>query len=379
MHIDLIPLLPAAPGHQLQLQVLRFGQAGAGPKAYIQAALHADEVPALLVAQHLREQLLQLQASGLLLGEVVLVPFANPLGLAQQVLGQNQGRFDLRDGINFNRSFAELTDATARLVQNSLGPDAASNTRTIRQALLQALHVQMKQTQHPTPAQQLKHHLLQLAVDADVVLDLHCDSEASVHLYAATAQAAQGALLGSLLGARAVLLADESGDTPFDEACARPWQLLQARFKNHPVPLACFSATVELRGEADTHHATAAQDARACLEFLRQAGVLGGPPLAGFLPAPAPLCQPTLLAASEPIAAPRTGVVVFHLEPGAWVAAGAAVADIVCVETGKRTAVCSQSAGVLYARVHTRWALAGQRIAKVAGSSLQRTGKLLSA
>ena len=379
MQTETIALLPAAPGHQQHLQVLRFGHPGQGPKAYIQAALHADEVPALLVAQHLRQQLLALEAADALLGEVVLVPFANPLGLAQQVLGQNQGRFDLRDGINFNRGFAELADAAAQLVQNSLGADAAANTRSIRQALQQALQQQVNEALHPTPAQHLKHQLLRLAVDADVVLDLHCDHEACPHLYAATAQATQGALLGTLLGARAVLLADESGDTPFDEACARPWQLLQAQFKNHPVPLVCFAATVELRGEADTHHATAAQDARALLEFLRQAGVLGGPPLAGFAPAPEPLCQPTLLAASEPITAPRTGVVVFHLEPGDWVAAGAAVADIVCVESGQHTAVCSQSAGVLYARVHSRWATTGQRLAKVAGSSLQRTGKLLSA
>ncbi len=379
MQTQTVSLLPSAPGQQQHLQVLRFGAPGRGPKAYVQAALHADEVPALLVAQQLRQQLLVLEAAGLVAGEVVLVPFANPLGLGQQLLGQHHGRFDLRDGTNFNRGFAELADAAASLVQNTLGTDPSTNTHTVRQALLQALRMQIEQTAHPSPAQHLKHQLLQLAVDADVVLDLHCDHEACPHLYAATAQAAQGALLGTLLGARAVLLADESGDTPFDEACTRPWQLLQARFKDHPVPLACFAATLELRGEADTHHATAAQDASACLEFLRQAGVLAGPPLAGFATAPAPLCQPTLLAASEPITAPRTGVVVFHVQPGDWVAAGAVVADIVCVETGDLTAVCSQSAGVLYARVHTRWATAGLRLAKVAGSSLQRTGKLLSA
>jgi uncharacterized protein len=378
MQTQVIHLLPSAPGQQQQLQALRFGAAGRGPKAYIQAALHADEVPALLVAQHLREQLLALEAQGAVLGEVVLVPFANPLGLGQQLLGQHMGRFSLRDGVNFNRGFAELAEDAARLLHHRLVHDAAANTAHVRQALRQALQAQATQTAHLSPAQHLKYQLLQLAIDADVVLDLHCDHQASMHLYAATAQAEQGALLGTLLGARAVLLADESGDTPFDEACARPWQLLQAKFAPLPLRLACFSATVELRGEADTHHATAAQDATALLEFLRHSGVLAGPPLAGFSPAPAPLCQPTPLAASEPITAPCTGVVVFHAAPGDWVAAGAAVADIVCVETGVRTPVRSQSAGVLYARVCSRWALAGQRLAKVAGSSLRRTGKLLS-
>ena len=66
-------LAGATPGLQARLRVLRFGTPGAGPKAYIQAALHADETPALLVAQHLRERLLALEAAGRLRGEVVLV------------------------------------------------------------------------------------------------------------------------------------------------------------------------------------------------------------------------------------------------------------------------------------------------------------------
>ena len=60
--------------------------------------------------------------------------------------------------------------------------------------------------------------------------------------------------LGGLLGASAVLLATESGDSPFDEACSRPWLQLQQRFGDVPIALACFAVTVELRGEADTDH-----------------------------------------------------------------------------------------------------------------------------
>jgi uncharacterized protein len=37
------------------------------------------------------------------------------------------------------------------------------------------------------------------------------------------------------------------------------------------------------------------------------------------------------------------------------------------------------SAGLLYARSGERWAAPGKRIAKIAGISLMRTGKLLSA
>ena len=104
MQTDTIDLISATPGQRQVLTVLRFGQPGAGPKAMIQAALHADEVPAMLVAQKLRTLLDALEAQGQMRGEVILVPYANPLGLSQHLLGQHQGRFDLRDGINFNRN-----------------------------------------------------------------------------------------------------------------------------------------------------------------------------------------------------------------------------------------------------------------------------------
>ena len=41
----------------IDLLSLHYGTPGAGPKATLQAALHADEIPGLLVAHHLRERL----------------------------------------------------------------------------------------------------------------------------------------------------------------------------------------------------------------------------------------------------------------------------------------------------------------------------------
>lgn len=370
MKTERIPLAPPAPGQAPTLTVHRYGQAGARPKAYVQAALHADEVPPLLVAQQLRAQLQALQDAGQISGEVLLVPYANPLGLAQHPLGQHQGRFDVSDGLNFNRHHPDLTQAAGDAVQARLGTEAAANVQLIQAALKEAaagLH-----SLHTT--QDLKHKLVALAVDADVVLDLHCDSQALMHLYALTPQADLAAELGALLGARAVLLATDSGDSPFDEACSRPWLLLQERFAPLPVPLACFSATVELRGEADTDHALAQQDASAIIEFLRRRGVVSG----ALNDLPAPLCQPTPLAASEPICAPCAGVVVFHRQPGDPIAAGDVVADIVDVDSGVVHAVRAQSAGLLYARIATRWATPGKRLCKIAGTALVRTGKLLS-
>lgn len=371
MQTQTITLLPSAPGIEHRLTVLRFGRPGAGPKALIQAALHADEIPALLVAQQLRSQLTQLEAEGALLGQVLLLPYANPVGLAQQPLGQHQGRFDLRDGVNFNRAFADLAPAAAEALAGRLGRDAEANEHLVRDALCGAAKALTAQT----TVQDLKRQLLQLASDCSVVLDLHCDAQAVMHLYALTPQAPQAMELAALLGAQAVLLATESGDNPFDEACSRPWWLLQQRFADLPLPLGCFSTTVELRGQDDTQHAQAAADATALIEFLRRSGIVRGTPA----PLPPARCTATPLAASEPIVAPQAGIVVFHHAPGDSVEAGAVIADLVDVDSGAITPLRTQSAGVLYARIATRWAAAGSTVAKVAGNTLQRKGKLLGA
>ena len=370
MHTDILALAPPAPGIQPTLKLHRFGQPGARPKVSIQAALHADEVPGLLVAQQLREQLQVLEAAGQLLGEVQLVPYANPLGLAQHPLGQHQGRFDLGDGLNFNRFHPELAAAAGDALQGLLGSDAAQNVRLIQAALRAAA----QQLHSVSTTQDLKHKLVALAIDSDIVLDLHCDSQAVMHLYALTPHAELAAELGALLGAHAVLLATHSGDSPFDEACSRPWLQLAERFAPLPVPPACFCVTVELRGEADTSHHLARQDAAAIIEFLRRRGVVGGQPA----PLPAPLCQPTPLAGSEPVTAPCAGVVVFHCEPGDVIQAGDAVADVVDIDSGQVHTLHAQSSGVLYARIATRWATPGKRLCKIAGTTLARTGKLLS-
>jgi len=370
MKTELISLQSPAPGSHLSLQVLRFGTAGIGPKVYIQGALHADEVPAILVTRELARVLADLETQGAVSGEIVLVPFANPIGLAQHVLGAHQGRFDMRDGGNFNRSYAELAPLVIDSLRQQLTPDALTNTRLIRGALKAAADARV--ASHNT--QDMKNQLLRLAVDADIVLDLHCDTDAVMHVYALTPQAAIAQELGAAMGARAVLLATESGDCPFDEACSRPWLALQQQLPQFPIELACFGATVELRGETDTSHALAEQDARGLCQFLAWRGVLSLPE-AELPPA---LCRPTPLSGSEPITAPHAGVVVFHRQPGDQVQAGELIADLVNASTGEVTGLHCQSAGLLYARCGSRWATAGKRLAKIAGTSLARTGKLLS-
>ncbi len=83
--IERLPLGAGTPGTAREVMLHRFGSPGARPKAYFQAAIHADEIPALLAAHHLVQRLMAAEADGAVRGEVVVVPFANPIGLDQQV------------------------------------------------------------------------------------------------------------------------------------------------------------------------------------------------------------------------------------------------------------------------------------------------------
>ncbi len=362
-------------GGAVQLTSLHFGKPGAGKKAYLQAALHADEVPGMLVAQYLRHQLQALEAAGSIHGEVVLVPAANPIGLGQAIQGIPFGRFDLSTGINFNRAFHHAGPALKTALKDRLGMDAAANVREIRRQAL----AQVRAGQPTSDAAALKQILLSLAIDADIVLDLHCDNEAAMHVYTGTPLAGAVAPLARLLGAHAVLLATEAGGEPFDEACSRLWWELQEHFPDVPIPAACIAATVELRGEMDVGYELARRDADALLSYLALQGVLDAPPGRPPLePLPPALCEATPLEGVEPLLAPHAGVLVYTRALGERVEAGMAVADVIDPVTGATTAVRCTVGGIFFARSAHRHVLRGMNIGKVAGPAPFRSGNLLS-
>ena len=361
------------------LTSLHFGAAAGSPggqprshkKVYIQAALHADEIPPLLVGWHLRQALARLEAEGKLLGEVILVPAANPIGLSQAVLGTPFGRYDLSTGINFNRAYRHVAEELKTSLGGQLGPDPGQNVAVIRRHALDALD-----NWHPsTDAEVLKKTLLTLALDADIVLDLHCDNQAVMHLYAGTPLADRVAPLAALLGAHAVLLAYEGGGEPFDEACSRLWwDLAEFAGSGYPVPMACLSTTVELRGERDVSHELAASDCQAILDFLVLEGVIDGP--APTLPAP--LCTATPLEGVEPVSAPHAGVLAFRRQLGEQVKAGDVIADLIEPASGHASELKASVDGVLFASTAWRHVLRGMAVCKIAGARPYRAGNLLS-
>lgn len=372
MHVVEHPLLSPALGTRRHLTSLHFGRAGAGPKVVVQASLHADELPGMLVMHHLRGLLLAAEAKGDVLGEVVLIPVANPIGLDQTVLHGQLGRFELASGENFNRHYPPFADWVADALAPQLGQDAAANVLAVRQAM----HAALDQRPPRTELDSLRQTLMRLSLDADVALDLHCDFEAAVHLYTEPPCADTLLPLAALLGAKAVLLAKGSGSRCYDEALSGVWWQLAERFQGRfPIPQGCASTTVELRGQTDVRHDLAQGDAQALMTYLQHLGALNGPP-PGL---PALACQPTPLSGTEILTAPHPGVLTYLCAPGDHVSAGDTVAEVIDPLSGQVSPVVASVSGVLYARHILRWATAGLEVGKIAGSVAFRTGPLLGA
>ncbi len=370
------PLVSPSLGTQKTLTSFHFGQLGAGPKIYIQASLHAEELPGMLAAYHLRPLLERLDAAGQIQGQIVLVPMANPIGAAQRVQHKPAGRFELDSGENFNRHYPDFARHIADEVLPALGKDAASNVALVRQAMGRYLAQWMPKTE----LHSLRRSLLQLSFDADYVLDLHCDCEAVMHFYCEEACWSALAPLAHYLQSQAILLAKNSGSRPFDECLSGVWwrmaEMIAARGLDAPLPQSCHSTTIELRGEADVQHELAAQDAAAIADFLRGLGVLRDAPAA---PVPVPACQATPLSGSETLYAGSPGLVVFAASPGDTLKVGDLVAEVIDPIANHSERVCAGVDGVLYARVRERYVTTGCELAKIAGAVPFKTGELLGA
>ena len=365
------PLAGSPLGTQREIVSFHYGPQGTDRKAYVQASLHADELPGMLVAHHLRQRLAGLEAAGQLRGEVVVVPVANPIGIGQTVLLANEGRFELGSGENFNRHYPALLGQVVPLLEGRLGDDEAANAQVIRAALRSLV----KALPEDTELISQRKTLLGLACDAEVVLDLHCDGESLLHLYTGMALWPQAEPLARLTGARASLLAVESGDNPFDEACSQTWWQLAAHFRGrHPIPMGCLSVTLELRGEADVSHPLAAADADALVAFLTHRGIVDG-----AAPALPPLRAPaTPLDGTDVLRAPVSGIVVYLRVLGDTVRPGEVVFEIVEPISGAVHPVASRTEGLFFARESQRYTRAGRALAKVAGAVAVRSGKLSS-
>ena len=352
METELIDLDGDTPGIRLSLAVHRFCglDGGSAPSVYLQAALHADELPGAAALHFLGRMLRAAEAEKRIRGDITLVPLANPIGGAQRILHDNMGRFDIASGTNFNRAFPALDPSDG-------DPHAQLDT-ILADAGLPA-------------TERLKHLLLSMAMKADIVLDLHCDAEAIPYVYLPNACWPDAADLPALLSSKGVILWDEPGAEAFEEAAISPF--LMAGAGSWPY----LSSTVEFRGQGDVSPEIAEADARGLFDFLVVRGVIaptegekneGAEPWDG---------TPTDINHIEVVTAPAGGLVLYHAAPGDAVAEGDVVATIVSEPaTEKPEAVLTApQAGTIMSRRRERFLRRGDDVFKLLGTQPNAAGR----
>lgn len=369
MQTETVPLSGPSPGTTRTLTRHHWGQGNARPKVYLHAGLHADEMPGPLALYHLMALLDAAEAEGRITGHVVVVPLANPIGLSEWLLHKPMGRRDLESAQNFNRGYPDLAELAGDALEGKLGPDPAVNVQMIRASFAKAL----AEVEPETEVDELRLRLIEGSFDADHVLDLHCDHHAVMHLYASNAIPGTAELLGRCVGAKLALIEDLSGGNAFDEAHTAPWRALRARFPDQPIPDACFSTTLEYRGQHDVSDVVATGDAEGLLAFLSAVGAVQG----GLDPMhPAPESAP--LAGSVEFIAPIGGIVTWVTAPGDRVAEGQVLGHVTDPTTRLRTAITAPTTGLLFRQELWTSCLKGQGLCHVAGQEPRRQGELLS-
>ncbi|TPJ58339.1 succinylglutamate desuccinylase/aspartoacylase family protein [Mesorhizobium sp. B2-7-1] len=326
-----------AEGTVYEFPVLRFeGKDKAAPSAYLQAALHAGELPGVVAIDALMPMLAKAEVEGRIRGPITIVPWANPIGRAQYHFGEHQGRFHLGTRTNFNRGFPLL---------------AAPETRLLPDTTLGGAD------------QRLKTRLVQLSLGSDIVLDLHCDDEGLAYLYIHTSLWPHMADCAAAMGIDAVVLWSEDTDGTFEGASIMPYQNVPtsvARFDKRAV------TTVEYRGILDVDAALAASDAEGLYRLLVTRGVIQDPSVRKFETFAGPVVP---LENIDMMPAPRAGAILYDVKPGDRVKKGDRLATIVHApgEIGGRTEVFAPQAGVILTRRSRRIIRAGEDLLKLAG------------
>jgi predicted deacylase len=369
-------LVGDTPGRSTELHYFRIGPADATKKVYLQAALHADEQPGILILHHLLQLLRDADAAGELDAQFVLFPMVNPLGMGDIEFGQHQGRYNRSSGFNHNRDWPVLYDAVGPGLAAKLGSDAAENIRLIRDALREWA----ANLPRVTAFEQWRQCVISEACDADYVFDVHCDDDSLVHIFTIPQQTENMQQLANWTGAAATLLAEDSGGGSFDEVWPAVWLRLAGECPDKPVPLSVVSCTLEYRGQFDTFDNLNRQDAQNLYGYFQEQGLIFGKAAGEKSEATAP----TDLRATEYLRAPQAGLLAYCVELGDRVEKGDRVADLIQLDGEgafvERIPLLAGTSGQVISRKINKYVWANANISKIVGTEIleSRNGNLLS-
>ena len=267
-----------ANGQALSVPVYRIKGSGQGPSVYIQANMHGAEVQGNAVIFQLLETLKNTQC----LGDITLVPLANPIGSNQKSGEFTLGRFDPITGENWNQGYHfndQLPVDFAAKFPNL--DDEAINTQ-FRQMLIDDLDTSRLNNPYGVKTSQLLCAQLQrMAFEADIVLDLHTGPISSRHLYCPEYAKDKA----TLFDIPHVLLIPDGFDGAMDEAMFCPWWQLQQAYKKQgrEIDVQVDAFTLELGSQEWLSLEAAKTDSHSILSYLQASHVID---TTGYNPTP---------------------------------------------------------------------------------------------
>lgn len=337
--------------------VYRFVGNGAGPAVYIQAGIHGNEHPGILVAARLIELIKRYLRTHPLTGSVTIVPLCNPIALSQTVQGEILGRFDIHTGKNFNRHFPDLANKVIDKCHATRAEGIDINR--VRQALKDMLD------EHTPggPSEQMKSNLFQLASQHDIVIDLHADNRSILHVYTPEHGADITKILTAELECNLALTGTHDAKGGLDDALNYFWSTVHREFSLKALPVAY---TIELRGRYDINEKLTTRDAAALFNFLCRAGVLDEK-------VPARQNAPAVFPVSgiDSPEAPRSGVLKLHRKLGDHIEEGDLIAEIIELNDASGDSTIelqSVTDGILFCHSFHGFVPKGQTVYKIAGA-----------
>jgi predicted deacylase len=251
----------------------------AAPSVYIQANMHGAEVQGNAVIF----QLLEILKTTHLKGNIILVPYANPVGCNHKNGEYTLGRFDPITGVNWNRMY-HFDESMIEPFVNQYGTSSDEVIeREFKASLLESIDQKLQHNHFGlTTGQRIAYQLQRLAHEADIVLDLHTGPISSKHLYCPEyAQAS-----ASYFNIPHTIFIPNSFDGALDESTFCPWWTLQnalnAAGNSFSISAECTnkeSFTVELGSQEKIDLDEAYQDALSILTYLQHKNVIDEPSL----------------------------------------------------------------------------------------------------
>jgi len=276
--ISTIPVVQLASGDRLSLQVYQFQGAIPGKKAYLQSNLHGAEISGNAVIYQLIEFFRCLDSTELI-GEIWLVPVCNPVGVNQRSHHFSPGRYNLYDGVNWNRIFWDFEKQGEDILgfaQSQINLDADTVKVNYRKAIALSFAKELAKINAPScrPYRELFRYQLQsLCLDADYVLDLHTSTNQSLdylYCFSSREESAKAFLLD-----RAILMNEYDGDA-FDEAFLKPWLALERILAElgSPISFDIESWTLELGSGMEINPESVGKGLRGIKNYLASKGLL---------------------------------------------------------------------------------------------------------